>query len=72
MGIVFRVLDSLDGILQFCDGVDNRVRSSDRGLHYILVLEENCVGQSFCSCLFAKHDMCSVVLRGRFQIESIC
>ena len=53
VGIVFRVLDSLDGIPQFRYGVDNGIRWGDRGLRYILVLEENCVGQSFCSCLFA-------------------
>jgi hypothetical protein len=47
VGIIFGVLNPLDGVLQFHNCIDNDVRWRDRGLRDILVLEENRVRQSF-------------------------
>ena len=62
VGIVFGVLNPLNGVPQFRKCIDNGVRWRDRGLRDILVLEENRVCQPFCSCLLAKNHVCSVML----------
>ena len=62
VGIVFGVLNPLNGVLQFRQRIDNGIRWHDRGLRDILVLEKHRVSQSFCSCLCAKNNVCSVVL----------
>ena len=62
VGIVFGVLNPLNGVPQFCKCIDNGVRWRDRGLRDILVLEENRVCQPFHSCLLAKNHVCSVML----------
>ena len=62
VGIIWRVLNSLNGIPQFCKCIDNGIRWRDRWLCYIFVPEKHRVRQSFCSCLLAKNHMRPVVL----------
>ena len=71
VGVIFGVLNPLDGIPQFHNCIDNGIRWRDLGLRDILLLVKNCVRQSFCPCLLAKKHVHSVMFRGRFQIKSI-
>ena len=71
VGIIFRVLNSLNGIPQFCKCIDNGIRGRDHWLRDIFVPEKHSVRESFCSCLLAKNHVRPVVLLRRFQIESI-
>jgi hypothetical protein len=71
VGVIFGVLNPLDGVPQFFNCIDNGICWRDCGLRDILVLEKNHVRQSFCSCLLAKNHVRSVMIRGRFQIKYI-
>ena len=54
VGIIFGVLNPLNGIPQFRKCIDDGVRWRDRGLRDILVLEKHRVCQPFRLCLLAK------------------
>jgi hypothetical protein len=71
VGIIFGVLNPLNGAPQFHNCIDNCVRWRDHGLRDILMLEKNRVCQLFCPCLLAKNHVRSVMFHGRFQIKSI-
>ncbi len=59
--IIFRVLYSLDGLLQFVVGIDN-ICLRNHWLSDVLVFEKHCVSQSLFSCLFDKNNMHSLML----------
>ena len=44
MGIILGVLDSQDGVPQFCERVNDGVHRCDRRLRDVFVLGEDCVG----------------------------
>ena len=58
VGIIFGVLNPLDGAPQFHNCIDNGIRWCDRGLRDILVLEKNRVRASRFARVFLQKTTC--------------
>jgi hypothetical protein len=54
VSIIFGVLNPLNGVLQFCNCIDNGVRRRDRGLRDILVLEKTVSASRFARVFLQK------------------